>query len=189
MRQRTGTRKRPGEEIVKDIKRATRKQYSSEEKVRIVLDVAVEGVMLATMRYLGEACTAANRIYLHHDIAEAFTTKFTAAMVALKTGNGLEDGIDVGPLVNADTRDKVSAFVKDAVEKGAKIELGGVMPQGKGFFYPPTVLSNVPETTDCVSHEIFEPVAALQTFGDQEDVIRRANDTEYGLLAYILPKI
>lgn len=149
------------------------------------LDVAVEGAMLAKMRNLGEACTAANRIYVHEDIAEAFTHKFTAAMGALNMGNGTQDGIDVGPLVNADTRDKVAAFVEDAVRKGAKIELGGTTPEGKGFFYPPTVLTNVPESADCVGDEIFGPVAALQTFTDQEDVIRRANDTEYGLVAYV----
>ena len=149
------------------------------------LDVAVEGVMLAKMRNLGEACTAANRIYVHSSIAPAFTEKFTSAMAALKIGNGLEAGIDVGPLVNSDTRNKVDAFVQDAVAKGAKVELGGVLPSGKGFFYPPTVLSGVPETADCVGDEIFGPVAALQTFNDQEDVIRRANDTEYGLVAYV----
>ena len=149
------------------------------------LDVAVEGVMLAKMRNLGEACTAANRIYVHSSIAPAFTEKFTSAMAELKIGNGLEAGIDVGPLVNADTRNKVDAFVQDAVAKGAKVELGGVLPSGKGFFYPPTVLSGVPETADCVGDEIFGPVAALQTFNDQEDVIRRANDTEYGLVAYV----
>lgn len=149
------------------------------------LDVSVEGAMLAKMRNLGEACTAANRIYVHEDIAEAFTRKFTAAMGALNMGNGTQDGIDVGPLVNADTRDKVAAFVEDAVRKGAKIELGGTTPEGKGFFYPPTVLTNVPESADCVGDEIFGPVAALQTFTDQEDVIRRANDTEYGLVAYV----
>lgn len=149
------------------------------------LDVAVEGVMLAKMRNLGEACTAANRIYVHSSIALAFTEKFTSAMAALKIGNGLEAGIDVGPLVNSDTRNKVDAFVQDAVAKGAKVELGGVLPTGKGFFYPPTVLSGVPETADCVGDEIFGPVAALQVFNDQEDVIRRANDTEYGLVAYV----
>lgn len=149
------------------------------------LDVSVEGAMLAKMRNLGEACTAANRIYVHEDIAEAFTRKFTAAMGALNMGDGTLDGIDVGPLVNADTRNKVAAFVEDAVRKGAKIELGGTTPEGKGFFYPPTVLTNVPETADCVGDEIFGPVAALQTFTDQEDVIRRANDTEYGLVAYV----
>ena len=149
------------------------------------LDVAVEGVMLAKMRNLGEACTAANRIYVHSSIAPAFTEKFTSAMAELKIGNGLEAGIDVGPLVNSDTRNKVDAFVQDAVAKGAKVELGGVLPTGKGFFYPPTVLSGVPETSDCVGDEIFGPVAALQVFNDQEDVIRRANDTEYGLVAYV----
>lgn len=146
---------------------------------------AVEGVMLAKMRNLGEACTAANRIYVHSSIAQAFTEKFTSAMAKLKIGNGLEAGIDVGPLVNSDTRNKVDAFVQDAVAKGAKVELGGVLPTGKGFFYPPTVLSGVPETADCVGDEIFGPVAALQVFNDQEDVIRRANDTEYGLVAYV----
>ncbi len=149
------------------------------------LDVAVEGAMLAKMRNLGEACTAANRIYLHTDVAEAFTTRFTAAMGALKVGDGIDPSVDVGPLVNADTRDKVAAFVKDAVAKGAKVELGGTVPVGKGFFYPPTVLSNVAENSECVNDEIFGPVAALQTFTDQDDVIRRANDTEYGLVAYV----
>ncbi|MFT5742311.1 MAG: succinate-semialdehyde dehydrogenase/glutarate-semialdehyde dehydrogenase [Paracoccaceae bacterium] len=149
------------------------------------LDVAVEGAMLAKMRNLGEACTAANRIYLHADIAEAFTAKFTAAMSALKVGHGTDPSVDVGPLVNADTRDKVAAFVADAVAKGAKIECGGTTPNGKGFFYPPTVMSNVAEDSECVHDEIFGPVAALQTFTDQDDVIARANDTEYGLVAYV----
>jgi len=149
------------------------------------LDVAVEGAMLAKMRNLGEACTAANRIYVHEDIAEEFTRRFSAAMGALKVGDGTDPSVDVGPLVNADTRDKVAAFVADAVSKGAKIEIGGTLPNGKGFFYPPTVLSNVPENAECVRDEIFGPVAAIQTFTDQEDVIRRANDTEYGLVAYV----
>ena len=149
------------------------------------IDKAVTGAMLAKMRNLGEACTAANRFYIHEKVRDEFTAKFTAAMAKLTMGNGLDDGIDVGPLVNAATRDKVAAFVDDAVAKGAKVELGGSRPNGKGFFYPPTVLSGVPETADCVHDEIFGPVAALQTFSDQEDVIRRANDTEYGLVAYV----
>jgi succinate-semialdehyde dehydrogenase/glutarate-semialdehyde dehydrogenase len=149
------------------------------------LDLAVEGTMLAKMRNLGEACTAANRIYVHADTAEAFTNNLTAAMSALKLGDGTDPTVDVGPLVNADTRDKVSAFVADAVAKGAKVECGGVAPAGKGFYFPPTVLSNVSETSDCVHDEIFGPVAALQLFTDQDDVIRRANDTEYGLVAYV----
>ena len=149
------------------------------------IDVAVEGAMLAKMRNLGEACTAANRIYVHEDVAETFTAKFTAAMSALKVGDGTDPSVDVGPLVNADTRDKVAAFVADAVAKGAKIECGGTTPNGTGFFYPPTVMSNVSSDADCVHDEIFGPVAAIQTFTDQEDVIRRANDTEYGLVAYV----
>jgi succinate-semialdehyde dehydrogenase/glutarate-semialdehyde dehydrogenase len=149
------------------------------------IDVAVEGAMLAKMRNLGEACTAANRIYVHANVSDVFTAKFTAAMSALKVGDGTDPSVDVGPLVNADTRNKVAAFVADAVAKGAKIECGGVTPNGTGYFYPPTVMSNVPETSDCVHDEIFGPVAAIQTFTDQEDVIRRANDTEYGLVAYV----
>ena len=149
------------------------------------IDTAVEGAMLAKMRNLGEACTAANRFYVHDSVAEAFTQKFTARMAALKVGNGLDEGIDVGPLVNADTRDKVAAFVEDAVAKGAELRLGGAVPNTKGFFYPPTVLFGVPENADCVNDEIFGPVAAIQTFGDEADIIRRANDTEYGLVAYV----
>jgi len=149
------------------------------------LDKAVEGAMLAKMRNLGEACTAANRFYVHEAVAEAFTAKFTEAMAALKMGNGLEDGVDVGPLVNADTRDKVTEFVSDAVAKGAEVRLGGATPNGPGFFYPPTVLAKVPQTAACVRDEIFGPVAAIQTFTDQDDVIARANDTEYGLVAYV----
>jgi len=97
----------------------------------------------------------------------------------------LEAGIDVGPLVNAATRDKVSAFVRDAVEKGAKIEVGGVLPTGPGYFYPPTVLSNVPDNALCLDDEIFGPVAAIQTFTDEQAIIAKANDTEYGLVAYV----
>ncbi|MAZ16607.1 NAD-dependent succinate-semialdehyde dehydrogenase [Oricola sp.] len=149
------------------------------------IDAAVEGAMLAKMRNLGEACTAANRFYVHDLVAEAFTTKFTERMAALKVGNGLDDGIDVGPLVNADTRDKVAAFVEDAVAKGAQLRLGGTKPNGKGYFYPPTVLFGVPEDADCIDDEIFGPVAAIQTFAEESDVIRRANDTEYGLVAYV----
>jgi succinate-semialdehyde dehydrogenase/glutarate-semialdehyde dehydrogenase len=149
------------------------------------LEVAVQGAMLAKMRNLGEACTAANRFYVHEKVADAFAERFTAAMARLKMGNGLDPEVDVGPLVNADTRDKVAAFVDDAVARGARVLLGGKRPSGKGFFYPPTVLTNVPADAACVRDEIFGPVAAIQTFGDQDDVIARANDTEYGLVAYV----
>jgi len=149
------------------------------------MDTAIDGTMQAKMRNLGEACTAANRIYVHDSIAEEFTRRLTERMAALKMGDGSDPSVDVGPLVNAATRDKVAAFVADAVEKGARVECGGAVPARTGYFYPPTVLSNVPETADCVHDEIFGPVAAIQTFADQNDVIRRANATEYGLVAYV----
>ncbi|WGT50283.1 NAD-dependent succinate-semialdehyde dehydrogenase [Thioclava nitratireducens] len=149
------------------------------------IDVAVEGAMLAKMRNLGEACTAANRFYVHEAVAEEFTAKMTAAMGALKVGNGVEKDVDVGPLVNAKTRDKVASFVTDALERGAELKLGGKVPNGPGYFYPPTVLTKVPQDAACVHDEIFGPVAAIQTFTDEEDVIARANDTEYGLVGYV----
>jgi succinate-semialdehyde dehydrogenase/glutarate-semialdehyde dehydrogenase len=149
------------------------------------IDVAVEGAMLAKMRNLGEACTAANRFYIHDAVMEPFVDKFTARMAALKVGNGTDPSVDVGPLVNAATRDKVAHFVSDAVAKGAKLRLGGTVPNGPGFYYPPTVLTDVPRDADCVDDEIFGPVAAIQSFTDLEDVIARANDTEYGLVAYV----
>ncbi|MEQ9259382.1 MAG: NAD-dependent succinate-semialdehyde dehydrogenase [Roseovarius sp.] len=149
------------------------------------MDVAIEGTMLAKMRNLGEACTAANRIYVEENAAPEFTRRLTEAMSALKLGDGTDASVDVGPLVNAETRDKVAEFVADAVAKGAKVECGGEAPGGKGYFYPPTVLSGVTEDAACVHDEIFGPVAAIQTFKDEDEVIRRANDTEYGLVAYV----
>ncbi len=152
------------------------------------IDVAVDGAMLAKMRNLGEACTAANRFYVSKKIAEEFTKKFTKRMAALKLGNGLDPTVDVGPLINADTRNKVAAFVQDALNKGAKLELGGKLPEGKGYYYPPTVLSNVSLDAECVHDEIFGPVAAIQTFDSEDDAVARANDTEYGLVAYVFTK-
>jgi succinate-semialdehyde dehydrogenase/glutarate-semialdehyde dehydrogenase len=103
-------------------------------------------------------------------------------------GNGLLPGIDVGPLVNAETRDKVAYFVDDAVEKGAKVKLGGARPNGPGFYYPPTVLTQVPDSAACLSDEIFGPVAAIQTFTNEDEVVARANNTEFGLVAYFHTK-
>src|SRR6056297_1190113 len=149
------------------------------------LDQAVKGAMLAKMRNLGEACTAANRFYVHEAVADTFVERFAAAMGKLKMGDGADPAVDVGPLVNADTRDKVAAFVDDAVAKGARVVLGGKRPTGPGYFYPPTVMVDVPANADCVHDEIFGPVAAIQTFRDTDDAIARANDTEYGLVAYV----
>ncbi|MBM3607542.1 MAG: NAD-dependent succinate-semialdehyde dehydrogenase, partial [Alphaproteobacteria bacterium] len=112
------------------------------------LDAAVEGAIIAKMRNMGEACTAANRFYVHEKVHDAFAKKLTDKMSAMKIGNGLEEGVLVGSLVNAETRDKVAHFVDDAVKKGAKVLTGGKVPAGKGFFYPPTVLVDVPDTAE-----------------------------------------
>jgi len=141
--------------------------------------------LLAKMRNIGEACTAANRFLVDAAVHDAFAEKLTKRMAAMKMGDGLEEGVEVGSLVNAETRDKVHALVKDAVDKGAKLLTGGKMPEGPGFFYPPTVLANVPANAECLGEEIFGPVAALQSFSNEDDAIRRANDTEYGLVAYL----
>jgi len=152
------------------------------------IDTAVAGAMQAKMRNLGEACTAANRFYVHDRVMAPFVERFSAAMGALRMGDPLEPATDVGPLVNAATRDKVAHFVSDAVGKGARITLGGQVPNGPGFFYPPTVMTEVPESADCVHDEIFGPVAAIQRFEDEDDVIARANATEYGLVAYVFSR-
>jgi succinate-semialdehyde dehydrogenase / glutarate-semialdehyde dehydrogenase len=149
------------------------------------IDAAIEGAMIAKMRNMGEACTAANRFYVHEKVHDAFAQKLTQRMAALKMGNGLDDGVALGPLVNAETRDKVKNLVEDAVAKGAKVLTGGKPDNGKGFFYPATVLSNVPESANMVHEEIFGPVAALQTFSSEDEVIAKANGTEYGLIAYL----
>ena len=149
------------------------------------INTAIEGALLAKMRNLGEACTAANRIYVHEDIAQEFKSKFSERMGSLKVGNGLDKSVDVGPLVNAETRDKVKYFVDDALSKGAELCVGGQTIEGPCFYYPPTVLFNVSDDSECLNDEIFGPVAAIQTFKDTEEVITRANNTEYGLVAYV----
>src|SRR4029453_16686409 len=147
------------------------------------IDAAIDGAMIAKMRNMGEACTAANRFYVHEKVQDEFTKKLTAKMSALKMGNGLDDGVALGPLVNAEGRDKVVELIDDALNKGAKSLTGGKRPAGARFFYPATVLSNVPESAKMLNEEIFGPVASLQTFKDESEVIKRANDTIYGLVA------
>jgi succinate-semialdehyde dehydrogenase/glutarate-semialdehyde dehydrogenase len=149
------------------------------------IDAAIEGAMVAKMRNGGEACTSANRFYVHEKVHDAFAAKLTGQMKALKMGNGLTDGVRLGPLVNADARKKVVELVGDAVAKGAKVLVGGKAPDGPGFFYPATVLAGVPDDAAMLREEIFGPVAAIQTFKTEEEVIARANDTEYGLVAYL----
>ena len=152
------------------------------------IDAAIEGAMIAKMRNMGEACTAANRFYVHEKVHDEFAKKLTAKMGSLKMGNGLDDGVALGPLVNKEGLDKVVELVEDAVGKGAKVLTGGKAPGGKGFFYPATVLANVPDNAKMLNEEIFGPVASLQTFKSDDEVIRRANDTEYGLVAYLYTK-
>ncbi len=152
------------------------------------IDAAIDGAMIAKMRNMGEACTAANRFYVHEKVHDEFAKKLTDKMAALKVGNGLDDGVAVGPLVNAEGRDKVIELVDDAVSKGAKVLTGGKAPGGVGFFYPATVITNVPDGAKMLREEIFGPVASIQTFKAEDEVIKRANDTEYGLVAYLYTK-
>jgi succinate-semialdehyde dehydrogenase/glutarate-semialdehyde dehydrogenase len=152
------------------------------------IDAAIEGAMIAKMRNMGEACTAANRFYVHEKVHDEFAHKLTAKMSGLKMGNGLDDGVALGPLVNKDGRDKVIELVDDAVKKGAKVLTGGKAPAGPGFFYPATVLANVSNDAKMLNEEIFGPVASIQTFKSEDEVVSRANDTEYGLVAYLYTK-
>jgi succinate-semialdehyde dehydrogenase/glutarate-semialdehyde dehydrogenase len=149
------------------------------------LDAAVEGAVVAKMRNGGEACTAANRFYVADSIAEKFAQRLTAAMSSMTMGPGDHDGVNLGPMVNAKTRDKVAALVDEAVTSGATLHTGGKVPAGPGFFYPPTVLSNVAATADILQTEIFGPVAPIVAFSTENEAIDLANSTEYGLVSYV----
>jgi len=149
------------------------------------LDVAVDGAMLAKMRNAGEACTAANRMYVHRSVAAEFSRRLGAAMESLRVGPGLEEDTAVGPLVNQDAVDKVSELVTDAVARGARIVTGGAAPAGPGYFYSPTGLADVAPGSQILDEEIFGPVAPMVTFDTDEEAIERANATEYGLVSYV----
>ncbi len=149
------------------------------------VDEAIEGAMIAKMRNVGEACTSANRFHVHESLAEEFAEKLAEKMGALKVGRGTEDGIDVGPLIDADQRDKVAELVNDAVEKGADCVTGGSKGEGAGYFYEPTVLSGVTDDARVLSEEIFGPVAPIATFSSDDEAIAAANKTEYGLVSYV----
>jgi succinate-semialdehyde dehydrogenase/glutarate-semialdehyde dehydrogenase len=149
------------------------------------VDAAVEGAMIAKMRNIGEACTAANRFHVAGNVAGEFTEKLAARMSALKVGRGVDDGVQVGPLIDAPQRDKVAELVGDAVGKGASVVVGGQRRDGSGYFFLPTVLGNVPSNAELLREEIFGPVAPVTTFQDEEDAIAAANKTEYGLVAYV----
>ena len=149
------------------------------------IDRAVDGAMVAKMRNMGEACTAANRIFVHRSIADEFGQKLTDRMSALKVGDGAAEGTQVGPLVEEKALAKVRELVDDAVSRGATIMCGGTAPAGPGYFYPPTVLTDVSAESDLMSTEIFGPVAALVPFDDEDEMIRLANDTPWGLVGYL----
>jgi succinate-semialdehyde dehydrogenase/glutarate-semialdehyde dehydrogenase len=148
------------------------------------IDAAIEGAFLAKMRNGGEACTAANRFYVHDKVADDFTARFAARLEKLSVGPGLEDGTDLGPLVNEDTRSKVASLVEEAAGNGGQVVTGGRAPDRRGYFYLPTVLG-VPEDAAILGTEIFGPVAPVVRFSDEADAIRWANDTEYGLVTYL----
>jgi len=149
------------------------------------LDAAVEGALLAKMRNIGEACTSANRFHVAEPVAEEFAKKLAEKMGNLKIGRGTEDDVKVGPLINQDAVDKVEELVEDARGKGATVVVGGNAPDGRGYFYEPTVLGDVPPSARLLSEEIFGPVAPVTSFESEEDAIKAANNTEYGLVAYV----
>jgi succinate-semialdehyde dehydrogenase / glutarate-semialdehyde dehydrogenase len=149
------------------------------------IDAAVEGAMLAKMRNGGEACTAANRFYVHEAVAGEFTAAFSKRLAALKVGPGLEEDTELGPLVNEPTRSKVAGLVEVAASSGGKVMLGGKAPERRGYFYEATLIDSVPETSPILDAEIFGPVAPVVRFTDEADAIRWANATEYGLVSYV----
>ncbi|OZC64046.1 NAD-dependent succinate-semialdehyde dehydrogenase [Rhodococcus sp. 15-725-2-2b] len=148
------------------------------------VDAAVDGAMLAKMRNGGEACTAANRLYVANSVREEFTAKLTSRIDALTVGPGDADGTDIGPLINDKQRRTVTALVDDAVAKGARVRTGGAAPEGPGFFYAPTVLDRIPADANLLQDEIFGPVAAIIGFDTEDEAVAAANDTRYGLVAY-----
>lgn len=149
------------------------------------IEKAVDGAMKAKMRNMGEACTAANRFFVHRSVVEEFGEKFSKRMSELQVGNGALAGTDVGPLIEQKGLDKVASLVADAVSKGARVLTGGTRPEGPGYFYSPTVLVDVPTNAALMSTEIFGPVAAITPFDSEDEVLRLANDTEWGLVGYV----
>ncbi len=149
------------------------------------LDAALDGAFLAKMRNGGEACTAANRFYVHEAVADEFSRRFAERLAGLNVGPGLDEGTDLGPLVNEDTRSKVASLVDDATKTGGRVLTGGHVPDRRGYFYQPTVLDEVPADAGILSEEIFGPVAPIVRFTDQDEAIALANGTEYGLVSYL----
>ncbi len=149
------------------------------------VDAAVQGALIAKMRNIGEACTAANRFHVADAVADQFAEKLAEKIGAMKVGRGTEEGIEVGPLIDAKQREKVSELVEDAVGRGARALVGGHSRDGAGYFYDPTVLADVPDDAELLKEEIFGPVAPVKGFLDEDEAVAAANDTEFGLVAYL----
>jgi succinate-semialdehyde dehydrogenase/glutarate-semialdehyde dehydrogenase len=149
------------------------------------VDAAVEGALIAKMRNIGEACTAANRFHVADSVSDEFAEKLAQRMEAMKVGRGTEEGVEVGPLIDGEQRDKVNELVDDAVGKGARVLVGAEKMEGSGYFYRPTVLDSIPEDATLLKEEIFGPVAPVTAFDSEEAAIAAANATEYGLVAYV----
>lgn len=157
------------------------------------IDAAVEGAIASKFRNAGQTCVCANRMFVHAAVYDAFVAKLAAATAALPVGDGMTEGVKVGPVISKDAMLKTEAFVKDAVGKGARIVVGGKRPGegvngGKGHFYLPTVLENVSQECAVMKEEIFGPVAPVARFTDEADVIRQANSAEVGLAGYFYTK-
>ena len=150
------------------------------------IEKAVAGAIASKFRNAGQTCVCANRIYVHEKIVESFTQKMAEAVQQLKMGNGLDQGVEIGPLIDENAVKKVERHIEDAVEKGGKVVIGGKKAdQYKGFFFEPTVITNVTDEMLCMNEETFGPLAPITTFQNIEEVIQRANDTPYGLAAYV----
>ena len=149
------------------------------------LDAAVEGAVIAKMRNVGEACTAANRFYVADSVADEFTARFAARLGAMKVADGLDPEAEVGPMIDAGQRDKVAELVEDAVAGGARVLAGGGPIEGPGYFFAPTVLADVPAAAKLLHEEIFGPVAPVVRVAGEDEAVAAANDTEYGLVAYV----
>jgi succinate-semialdehyde dehydrogenase/glutarate-semialdehyde dehydrogenase len=149
------------------------------------LDAAVDGAQTAKMRNIGEACTAANRFLVHESVADDFSRRLADRMGALRMGRGTDDGVNVGPLITEKARAGVAELVADATDKGGKVLVGGEIPDGPGWFYPPTVIADVPADARVCKEEIFGPVAPVTSFATDEEALKLANDTEFGLIAYM----